>query len=200
MKRILFILALAAVALWAYGLACFVARIPKTPSTGTETTDAIVILTGGSLRMEHGLSLLRGQRAGKLFVSGVEGGLTVPELLRSKELRQFETNTPLDRITLGYKAHSTSGNALEVAQWATANHIGSIRLVTGNYHIPRSVMEIHAAIPSLRVIPEPVFPKHFEDNAWWMSADSLRLVISEYHKYLASLLWHRLTGTLPQGG
>lgn len=174
--------------LWSVGLLWFTTLIPGEPSADTQKTDAIVVLTGGALRLEHGFELLVEGRAPILFISGVEDGLTVTKLLEKNEYHEYAAVIPPGSVILGYKARSTIGNAHEVAQWVTENNIKSIRLVTGNYHMPRSLREIQDTAPELTVIPEPVFTKYFEDNEWWKSAKGIRLVISEYHKYVASII------------
>ncbi len=186
--RFLVLLAL----LWAIGLGWFVIQIPMQPSDNTEHTDAIVVLTGGALRLEHGFELLAAQRADRMFISGVEDGVSLPSLLKKKEYHAFEDRINAASITLGYKARSTLGNAEETAEWIAREHIKSIRLVTGNYHIPRSVFELHQTVPDLIIVADPVFPGHFEHNGWWRSGDSVRLVLLEYHKYVASVIGHRL--------
>jgi uncharacterized SAM-binding protein YcdF (DUF218 family) len=176
---------------WGVGLWQFTTLIPDAPATDTTHTDAIVVLTGGGLRLERGFQLLMEGRAPRMFISGVEDGLTVATLLDKKEYHAFAGKVPVENITLGYKARSTKGNASEIAEWAGREHIKSIRLVSGNYHIPRSLFEIHQAAPDLTIIPEPVFPQYFEGNQWWMNKKSIRLVISEYHKYMINLVMSR---------
>ena len=116
----------------------------------------------------------------------------MPRLLRKKEYHAFAGHIPEGSVTLGYQAHSTLGNAEETAQWVAREHIKSIRLVTGSYHIPRSVYELHEAMPGIVIIPEPVFPSHFAHNEWWQFSASIRLVLSEYHKYVTSMIVHTL--------
>ena len=177
------------IVLWGAGLVWFISLIPASPAIDGATTDAIVVLTGGSLRLEHGLSLLVEGKAPLLFVSGVEETITLPELLRGKEVAEVAPKVPQDKIELGHRAHSTLQNAEETKAWV-ARHPGikSIRLVTGNYHTPRSVFVLHEAMPGVSIIAEPVFPAEFADGTWWYSQSTAYLVFSEYHKYLASRL------------
>jgi uncharacterized SAM-binding protein YcdF (DUF218 family) len=181
---------------WAAGLAWFVSLIPSPPVPAHENTDAIVVLTGGPGRLDHGFELLAEGRAQKMFISGVDNGVTLAHLLRSKDYRAFAGRFDTDRVTLGYKAHSTSGNAEETAAWVASEHIHSVMLVTGNYHIPRSIFELHRAAPDLVIIAEPVFPRYFEhaDLAQW--GEGIRLVVSEYMKYLVSTLEHQINRRL----
>lgn len=181
-----------AFAVWISGLFWFAAIIPKKPADDSAQADAIVVLTGGSLRLEHGFKLLAQGRAPRMFISGVEDGVTITSLLREKEYRKFAGRITTSSIELGYKARSTTGNASEVADWVMQQHIQTIRLVTGNYHMPRSIGEIRQAVPGLVILPEPVFPGRFEGDEWWTFSDGLRLVISEYHKYILMCIHHAL--------
>lgn len=181
---LLFFLALA----WGIGFCTFVAMIPQQPGEPPVHADAIVVLTGGNLRLESGFELLAQGRAPRMFISGVESGVTLSTLLRQPSYRPFASRIMPGSVTLGYKAHSTSGNASEIAEWVQKEHVQSILLVTGNYHIPRSLYELHMATPNLIILPEPVFTRHFKDDSWWQSWASARLVLSEYHKYIATLL------------
>ena len=58
----------------------FVAQIPISALKNDEQTDAIVVLTGGSSRLEEGVNLLMQRKAKKLFVSGVYRGVDVRRL------------------------------------------------------------------------------------------------------------------------
>lgn len=177
---------------WAGGLLWFITLIPFAPASDEQHTDAVVVLTGGALRLERGFELLAEGRAGRMFISGVEDGVTLPSLLKSREYRAFAGRIPPDSVELGYKARSTIGNAEETAQWMAREHIESIRLVTGNYHLPRSLYEMHHAAPDVTILPEPVFPRHFDNNDWWQFGDSLKLVFLEYNKYWVSALHHSI--------
>src|SRR3546814_12907337 len=57
---------------WGIGLVRYVGTIPVQSATPTATVDAIVVLTGGSKRMDAGVQLLNGGTAPVLFVSGVD--------------------------------------------------------------------------------------------------------------------------------
>jgi len=180
---------LAVIVVWCAGLLWFITIIPDEPASDASNVDAIVVLTGGGLRLERGFELLTQGRAPKMFISGVEDGVTLTGLLRNKEYKEFADTIPHGSVTLGHKARSTAGNASEIAEWVARENVKTIRLVTGNYHMPRSVRIIHRAIPDMIIIPEPVFPSHFENNEWWQFLSSIRLVISEYHKYMITLIF-----------
>src|SRR5690348_8939771 len=75
-------LALAPVVLWLGGLGWFVASSLLLRGDPSAPTDAIVVLTGGRLRLETGIVLLAAGGAKKLFISGVNQRVDRDELLR----------------------------------------------------------------------------------------------------------------------
>jgi len=155
------------------------------PNEETQSADAIVVLTGGALRLEHGFELLAEKKAEKLFISGVEDSVKRSELLH--EYSKYTSHIHPTDVYLGYKARSTKENAEEIKEWVAKEHIHTILLVTGNYHIPRSILEIHHLIPDVSITAEPVFPHGFENHHWWGYQDGIRLMLSEYMKYLLVL-------------
>lgn len=179
--------AIAALA-WIIGFVTFTTTIPDDAPGNQQQTDAIVVLTGGSLRLETGMALLEAGVADKLFVSGVHRGVDVEELLR------IQAQAP-DRlrccIVLGHMAENTIGNAEETAEWIAAEGVQSIRLVTAGYHMPRSLLELRAAMPSTEIIPHPVSPEHVKHADWYRYPGTALLLAGEYTKLL--LAWCRLT-------
>jgi uncharacterized SAM-binding protein YcdF (DUF218 family) len=170
-------------ALWLGGLVWFAQRIPTEVADSETRTDAIVVLTGGSLRVQSGLALLAAGMAKKLFISGVYRSTDVAALLRVS--RQSPAHVACC-IALGHAADNTYGNALETAQWMRKEGFHSLRLVTASYHMPRSLLEFSRAMPDLRIIPNPVFPPGVP-LSWWTSPRGLVLVVGEYQKYLLAL-------------
>lgn len=176
---------------WSWGLIAFVLQIPDSVADETRPTDAIVVLTGGSLRLEKGFELLSQGLAERMFVSGVRKGVPIDELLRIANL------TPEDLeccVTLGYMAEDTGSNAIETAIWIRANHVSSIRLVTSSYHMPRSLLEFRGTIPGVEILPHPVFPRRVMLDEWWIRPGTASLVITEYNKYLLAATRHWLRG------
>ena len=64
------------------GPAAVRARLLDAGRGAAAATDAIVVLTGGSLRLPSGIALLREGKGDKLFVSGVNQGVNLEDLLR----------------------------------------------------------------------------------------------------------------------
>jgi len=179
--------ALLAAMAWTGGLVWFAALVPDRIDDPDTATDAIVVLTGGSERLETGLRLLAERRAGKLFVSGVYGGVDVAQLLRLSRQVPEEIECC---VVLGYSAGNTQGNASETAAWMAAENYRSLRLVTANYHMPRSLLEFKRAMPGLIILPHPVFPHSFKQHDWWRWPGTANLIASEYMKYMLAVLRH----------
>jgi uncharacterized SAM-binding protein YcdF (DUF218 family) len=170
---------------WLVGLWRFAAAIPNDVTAPDVQTDAIVVLTGGSLRVEGGLRLLADGKAKKLFISGVYRGVDVTELLR---VSRQSPDSVACCVVLGHAADNTLGNAHETAQWMEKEGYHSLRLVTASYHMPRSMLEFTRAMPDIEIVPNPVFPEFTQDAPWWQSRRSATLVASEYSKYLAAMV------------
>lgn len=186
-RRLIRVLVIAVLVLgvWLAGLLWYAERIPSDPPDTGERTDAIVVLTGGAGRLSEGLRLLAEGRGEKLFVSGVYRGIDVDALLQLARRKPDDVECC---ITVGYAADNTAGNARETAQWMRSADNRSLRLVTANYHMPRSLLEFRRALPDIKIVAHPVFPEAFERECWWCGRNSALLVVSEFHKYLAAFV------------
>ena len=181
--------------LWAAGLAWFV-HSSLTMASDPRDTDAIVVLTGGRLRLEAGLSLLGAGRAQKLFVSGVNPHVDRVELMR---VAGHAGDEDVNRIVIGHDADNTLGNARETAGWMQQEGYRSLRLVTSWYHMRRSLLEFERAMPQARIVAEPVFAGH-EGEAWSGWVEVALLTVSEYDKYLATLVRPEIATIWPRAG
>ncbi len=169
---------------WTAGFIHFANGLPRAVPDETVQTDAIVVFTGGSLRLETGLGLLSDGKAKKLFISGVHRGVDVTEMQR---VWKQDPDTVDCCIVLGYEADDTAGNAKESADWVHKEGYTSIRLVTASYHMPRSLAEFEILAPDVTVIPHPVFPGHVKTEEWYKYPGSAFLVAGEYTKTLVTL-------------
>jgi len=174
---------------WLAGLGWFLIMMAMGVVDTTTPTDAIVVLTGGSQRIESGLHLLAGGKAKKLFISGVHQGIETAEMLKlSRDTPQWVACC----VVLGHDADNTIGNAQETAVWLHHEGYRSIRLVTANYHMPRALLEFGRVLPDVKVIPNPVIPDGVKQDPWWAWRGPAYLIVVEYTKYLVALtrpLW-----------
>lgn len=171
---------------WLGGLIWFIASSVLVTVDRVSPTDAIVVLTGGRLRLEAGLALLAAGKAKKLFVSGVN-----PRVDRDALLRALGPQAEREAccIVLGHAADNTFGNARETATWMRDEGYRSLRLVTSWYHMRRSLLEFSRAMPHITIIANPVFTTHADPEGWLGWYPAVPVVLGEYHKYLAA--WAR---------
>lgn len=172
---------------WLGGFLAFAAAIPATVPEPERPVDAIVVLTGGDVRLAEGFALLDRGLARKLLISGVSRNVDMPALLQTLSGAPQPSGTILDCcVTLGYDARSTEGNARETLKWLGENGFTSIRLVTANYHMNRSLLEFRRVMSGIDIVPNPVFPRQMQDPYWFARPNTLILLFNEYHKYLAA--------------
>jgi uncharacterized SAM-binding protein YcdF (DUF218 family) len=154
---------------WLLGFALFVVILPG--SADGVKTDAIVVLTGGTGRIERGLLILARGDAKRLLVSGVDPAV------REEELAQLQ-NAPRALfaccVDLGKDAVDTRSNAAEAARWMKHRGYRSVRLVTTDWHMPRARFELERVLPDgMRVVADAV-----------PSTPGLVSLFAEYNKYL----------------
>jgi uncharacterized SAM-binding protein YcdF (DUF218 family) len=185
-----------AASLWLAGLLIFVASIENLDepqiSPDLEVTDAIVALTGGSERVMTGFELLNSRKGSKLFISGVHPGLALDHLLGNKVVPDVLRQCC---IILGHDAESTRGNADETRLWMRKESYHSLRLVTANYHMPRSLIIFRATMPDIYIVPHPISPESVKLAGWWNHPGTASLLVTEYNKYLYAAL-RLLLGTI----
>ena len=167
---------------WLGGLLWF--ATPPAADTQAAASDAIVVLTGGSLRLQSGIDLLREGKGRKLFVSGVNQQVDLDDLLG---VSGHAPDWALCCIVLGHEADDTFGNAQETAQWIRGQGFHSLRLVTAWYHMPRSLLEFDRAMPEIDIVAHPVFPDQVKQERWWAWRGTAALLVNEYAKYLGAL-------------
>lgn len=169
------VLALLAV-VWTAGFAWFIHAAWRRPELPQLQADGIVALTGGADRIETALHLLSEGRGRILLVSGVGGPTDFANLARRAGIDAALRT----RVTLGRLAASTRGNARETADWAQANNVHSLLVVTAGYHMPRALSELARALPSVVLRPVPVLSPGMRGKL------PLRLLVGEYSKYLVA--------------
>jgi uncharacterized SAM-binding protein YcdF (DUF218 family) len=184
----------AAVLAFAAGFVLFARAVAHYAPTANERADAIVVLTGGELRVGAGARLLREGRGAKLLISGVNRQTSAEELKRVSGLpdRLFACCVDID-----YEALTTSDNADQASAWARHGRFERIIVVTSSYHMPRSLTELRRTMPGVKLVPYPVFSHRLQTKRWWTDAFTARVLFGEYLKFLpaaarysvARLLW-----------
>lgn len=173
------------------GFVLFVGEARLLPVQPLAVTDGIAVLTGGAERVETGLRLVADGQARLLLITGAHREARRAEVLAAAG---FDAEALASRVTLGRAAATTRGNAAEIAAWVAAERLGSVRLVTSGYHMPRAQLEVARALPQgVRIVPHPVQARARE-GAW----RTWSLLVSEYGKYILARLG--ITALVPARG
>lgn len=146
--------------------------------------DAIVVLTGGQSRIDAAIDLLRSGKGKRLLISGVHPTAGLDDLRRATGAEEalFACCVDLDRAAV-----DTIGNAEESARWVQAHAYSSVILVTNNYHMPRSMLEMRRVGADVEILPYPVVNARLDRGEWITKPQALRVLFTEYTKYLAAL-------------
>lgn len=173
----------AALGVFLFGFIMFAAQASRGPRAFVGQADGIVVLTGGEQRIGQAARLLGEGRARRLLVSGVNSRNIRSDVLRLTGLPQDLFECCVD---VGYVARDTIGNAEEARNWAETWGFKKLIVVTGSYHMPRSLIEMGRALPDVELIPYPVVPPSLSATPWWLNSSVARRLFGEYVKFLPS--------------
>jgi uncharacterized SAM-binding protein YcdF (DUF218 family) len=155
--------------LYALGFVLFGVSLAK--PAGAERTDAVVVLTGGSGRLERGMAVLKRGEAKRMLISGADPSVTRADLAR--RLGPGTLRTLRCCVDLGSEAVDTRSNAEEARRWMARRGYRTVRLVTSDWHMRRAVYEFRQDLPDATIIEDAV-----------QTRPSLWLLVLEYNKYL----------------
>jgi uncharacterized SAM-binding protein YcdF (DUF218 family) len=173
----------------AIGFVGFLSQLRGVEVAPASRADGIVVLTGGSSRVSDAMELLAGGYGKRLLISGVHPTNAASDISRSLPDNQQLLTCCVD---LDRSAVNTRSNAAETRRWAHERGFRSLIVVTSNYHMPRAIVELSHAMPDIRLIPFAVVGEKWRDEPWWTSGATLRLLLSEYVKYVAAEVRVRL--------
>jgi uncharacterized SAM-binding protein YcdF (DUF218 family) len=159
-------------------------------AAGDRKADGIVVFTGGGKRLPEAMRLLDNGLATRLLISGVNRRTSRDDVRRlvtpsgngapgAGTARAFDCC-----VDIGYDALDTIGNADEARTWATTWRFSSLIVVTASNHMPRSLAELRLALPDVRLIPHAVVPGKLKGGPWWLHADAVKELATEYLKFL----------------
>jgi len=166
------------------GFINFAERIANAAPPANPRADAIVVLTGGSSRIGGALNLLADGHASRLLISGVNPSVTSDDLAR---LIGGGLSDNLDCcVDLDRQAIDTAGNAVETREWVEEHDFSSLIVVTSNYHMPRSMIELAGAMPEVKLIAFPVSNPALRFADWWRDPPTFSLLAGEFSKYVVA--------------
>jgi uncharacterized SAM-binding protein YcdF (DUF218 family) len=131
------------VLLYALGFILFAFTLGKAAPSTAVPTDAVVVLTGGSGRLEHAIEVLRDNKAKRLLVAGAD-----PSVTKADIARRIGGSTRLIKccVDLGSESVDTRSNAEEAGRWLAQHHFTSVRLITSDWHMRRARYEFQKVL------------------------------------------------------
>ncbi len=154
---------------WMLGFVWFAITLPQ--PADERRTDAVVVLTGGSGRIERALEVMADERAGRLLISGVDRQVKRGELAAQYPQWASQFDCCVD---LGVQAVDTRSNALETARWRARREVGSLRLITSDWHMRRARLELDRALPdNIEILSDAV-----------ATEPSMKTLLQEYNKFI----------------
>jgi uncharacterized SAM-binding protein YcdF (DUF218 family) len=123
--------------LYALGFVFFAFTLGR-PAKAETRTDALVVLTGGPGRIEHGIKLLSVRRAKRMLIAGADPSVTKGDIIRRIGGRERLIDCCVD---LGSESVDTRSNAEEAERWLTRRGYKTVRVVTNDYHMRRTRYE-----------------------------------------------------------
>jgi len=153
------------------GFVLFALTLGRPATADAKRTDAAVVLTGGSNRIEHAVDVIRDGGAKRLLVAGADPSVTKADLAR-----RVPGNRKLLKccVDLGSESVDTRSNAEEASRWLAKHHFKSVRLITSDWHMRRARYEFRRVLgEKYEIVPDAV-----------RSEPSFLTLFGEYNKFV----------------
>ena len=111
---------------------------------------------------------MKGGKVKNIFISGVYRQTNLKDLLAKKD------EISGVKIILGKSAKNTNENAKEIVEWLHLNKINELTLITSDYHMRRSIVELKNSCSDLIIHPAAV---KSENNFFFVWT-----CVKEFHK------------------
>jgi uncharacterized SAM-binding protein YcdF (DUF218 family) len=125
------------------GFILFALTLGRPANADAKPTDAIVVLTGGSGRIEHAVDVMKQGKAKRLLVAGADPSVTKGDLARRLGGSRALIKCCLD---LGSESVDTRSNAEEAHRWLVKHNFHSVRLITSDWHMRRARYEFRKVL------------------------------------------------------
>lgn len=157
--------------LYALGFVLFGVSLGTPASADAPETDAAIVLTGGSGRIDYAVGVLQAGKAKRLLVAGADPSVTKQDLSRLVGGKQRLVRCCVD---LDSTSVDTRSNAEEAKRWLEERRFKSVRLITNDWHMRRARYEFRRVLGGeVEVVPDAV-----------RTEPGFMTLFAEYNKYL----------------
>jgi uncharacterized SAM-binding protein YcdF (DUF218 family) len=158
-------------ALLLYLLGFIIFAVTLGAPAGDVHTDAAVVITGGSGRIEQAIDVLQRGNAKRLLISGADPSVRKIDLVHRLGGKKKLLDCCVD---LGSESVDTRSNAEETGRWLAKHHYRSVRLITSDWHMRRARYEFRRVLDhDYTVVPDAV-----------KTQPRFTTLFGEYNKYL----------------
>lgn len=168
------------------GFMGFVFTIESVEHAPSRRADAIVALSGDRQRVRKAVDLLTRGYGGRLLITGIDNADEIARQYAGHQ-RLFECCVDVNQAS-----HSTREDAAQTGRWVREHGLRSILVVTSNFHMRRTLIELDHTLPGVRKIPHPVAMERADLLEWWRNPRALKLIAGEYAKLVAAWLRTRV--------
>lgn len=193
--RFLALIAALFLVLYGVGFFIFLNDIALYRAPEDRRADGIVVLTGGRDRIDEAVRLFEAGMGARLLISGVHASTTHATLMHTYANDEALFSCCVD---LDHNALDTIGNAEEAAAWADRHGYRSLIVVTNDYHMPRSLLEMERVMQDVSLVPHAVVSAGSGEGSLREELSRYRVLLGEYVKYGAARL--RTLFPAPAGG
>lgn len=161
------------------------------PQSPLSKADAIVAISGGETdaRTREAVNLYQAGWAPHLIFSGAAADSSGPSNARAMANAAVAAGVPSIAIQLDEASANTEQNAANVAAIIAQKHYHSIILVTSPYHQRRAYIVFRRALGKTFTIENhSSYDQQWRRSAWWATADSRALTVSELQKVAFELV------------
>ena len=173
MKRII-LAALFILLSWGGGFGYYIYLVQSYPINTSTITNAIVVLSPSTKRINYGIASLKAGYAPILFIAGIDPDTALQDIL--PELKAIQS-----QVIYGIDNYAHDSSTSEVVDFIITHNIKSIRLVAEDYELPREIEELTQLLPrtnSLNIVPHPIASKDIP----------YKILLYSYNIYLKNLL------------
>ncbi len=157
--------------LYGLGFALFAVTLGTPAAADTPKVDAIVVITGGKGRIEHGVSLLDEGKARRMLIAGADPSVRKVDLVHRLGGKRKLFDCCVD---LGSESVDTRSNAEEAKRWLERRRYKSARLVTSDWHMRRARYEFNRQLNrDIKIVPDAI-----------RTEPNFMTLFAEYNKYL----------------
>lgn len=139
-------------------------------------SDAVIVLSPGTERIEEGVRLWKEGYADELILSRANTGTFT-------EQQAIQLGVPQENVIAEEEAYSTYTNAIYTEELLKERDIKSAIIVTNDYHMRRTKFIFEKIYCDSNIsLSYATVPSRYQFTAWWDDEESKRMLWKEYVK------------------